>query len=76
MAKWIVRASMNFSSLVEAESEQSAIDSAPEFPSLGDEGWDSVDFGDYEAELVDEKLSVSFFPIDEEQHDRDKSMAK
>ena len=66
MAKYIVRTSMNFSSLIEAESEQSAIDSAPEFPNVGDEGWDSVDFGDYEAELADEKkLSVSFFPLDE-----------
>jgi hypothetical protein len=51
--KWVVRTAMYFSKVVEADTEDEAIEVSPEFPEMiKDMGWDSVDYGDYEAERI------------------------
>ncbi len=58
MALFNVRASIDFSVQIEADSEKDAISKAPELPSLTSEqveGWDDASDSDFEAEEAEDE---------------------
>jgi len=50
MPNWTVRATIELSAVIEADSADEAIAKAPAFPECEAPDWDTVEFGDYEAE--------------------------